>query len=95
MLEQMKEVCYNCRVYTIIFFYTTTIVPSIVTGLQGAYPYVVWNAPNQPNGVITGYRLTFTQNGVTETVDTDNDQTYYVIESNTWTSGSIVVRVSC
>ena len=82
-------------VYTVIFFYTTTIVPSIVTGLQGAYPYVVWNAPNQPNGVITGYRLTFTQNGVTETVDTDNDQTYYVIESNTWTSGSIVVRVSC
>ena len=51
--------------------------------------------PNQPNGVITGYRLAFTQDGVTETVDTDSDQTYYVIESNTWTSGSIVVRVSC
>ena len=47
-----------------------------MTGLQGAYPYyVVWNAPNQPNGVITGYRLTFTQDDVTETVDTDNDQT--------------------
>ena len=80
------------------FFYTTTIVPSIVTGLQGAYPYyVVWNAPNQPNGVITGYRLTFTQNGVTETDTTDNDQTYYVIDTNVvpCTSGSIVVTVSC
>ena len=81
----------------IIFFYTTTLVPSIVTGLQGAYPYVVWNAPNQPNGVITGYRLTFTQDDVTETVDTDNDQTYYVIDTCVvpWTSGSIVVTVSC
>ena len=49
----MKEVCYNCMLPECI--YTTTIVPSIVTGLQGAYPYVVWNAPNQPNGVITGY----------------------------------------
>ena len=88
---------YNIRVYTIIFFYTTTIVPSIVTGLQGAYPYVVWNTPNQPNGVITGYRLTFTQNGVTETVDIDNERPYYIIERSIvpWTSGSIVVRVSC
>ena len=65
-----------------------------MTGLQG---YVVWNAPNQPNGVITGYRLTFTQNGVTETVNTDSDQTYYVIDTSVvpWTSGSIVVTVSC
>ena len=84
-------------VYTIIFFYTTTIVPSIVTGLQGAYPYVVWNAPDQPNGVITGYKLIFTQDGVTVTVDTDSDQTYYVIDTSVvpWTSGSIVVTVSC
>ena len=68
-----------------------------MTGLQGAYPYVVWNAPNQPNGVITGYRLTFTQNGVTETDTTDNDRTYYVIDTSVvpWTSGSIVVTVSC
>ena len=68
-----------------------------MTGLQGAYPYVVWNAPDQPNGVITGYKLIFTQDGVTVTVDTDSDQTYYVIDTSVvpWTSGSIVVTVSC
>ena len=48
-----------------------------MTGLEGAYPYVVWIAPSQPNGVITRYRLTFTQGSVTETDITNNDQTYH------------------
>ena len=70
-------------------------VPGIVTGVQGIYPYVVWNPPQQPNGVITGYRLTFTRSGTSRTVTTSNDQTFYVIQSTDipWTSGSFTVKV--
>ena len=72
------------------------IAPSEVTGVEGLYPYVVWNPPEQPNGVITGYRLTFTRGSTTRTVTTSNDQTFYVIRSADipWTSGSFNVKVS-
>ena len=64
--------------------------------MQGTYPYVVWNPPEQPNGEITRYRLRFTRDGTTRTVRTTNDQTFYVIESSDipWTSGSFEVTVS-
>ena len=69
--------------------------PGIVIGVQGTYPYVVWNPPQQPNGVITGYRLTFTRSGTSRTVTTSNDETFYVIQSTDipWTSGSFTVMV--
>ena len=71
-------------------------VPGVCTGLQGRYPYVVWNPPEEPNGVITGYRLRFTRSSTTRTITTNNDQTYYVIQSSDipWTSGSFSVTVS-
>ena len=79
--------------YNNVSFYTTTVVPSAVTGLQGIYPYVVWN---QPNGVITWYRLTFTPFSMTVAITIPNDQTYYIIQASDipWTSGSFLVTVS-
>ena len=69
--------------------------PSIVTGVQGKHPYVLWDEPQQPNGVITGYRLTFTRSGTSRTVTTSNDNTCYTIKSTDipWTSGSFTVKV--
>ena len=102
--EQQKDVSLlivNERVAsTCIFTYIVNSIllfpgPGIVTGVQGIYPYVVWNPPQQPNGVITGYRLTFTRSGTSRTVTTSNDQTFYVIQSTDipWTSGSFTVTV--
>ena len=73
-----------------------TTAPGVVTGVQGTYPYVVWNPPEQPNGVITGYRLTFTRSGTSRSITTDNDQTFYTIQSSgiPWISGSFSVSVS-
>ena len=73
-----------------------TTAPGVVTGVQGTYPYVVWNPPEQPNGVITGYRLTFTRSGTSRSITADNDQTFYTIQSSDipWTSGSFSVSVS-
>ena len=42
-------------------------VPGVVIGVQGRYPYVVWNPPDEPNGVITGYRLVFSRSGTSTT----------------------------
>ena len=102
----MKEVSFsnsctpvlnNC-VWCLILFYIDPLfaVPGVCTGLQGRHPYVVWNPPEEPNGVITGYRLRFTRSSTTRTVTTNNDQTYYVIQSSDipWTSGSFSVTVS-
>ena len=91
-----------CRTlsYLVIYMYLVTLFsgPSDpTTGVQGTYPYVVWNPPQQPNGIITGYRLTFTRSGksIRPTVTTSNDQTFYVIQSGNipWTSGSFSVTV--
>ena len=73
-----------------------TTAPGEVTGVQGTYPYVVWNPPEQPNGVITGYRLTFTRSGTSRSITTDNDQTFYIIQSSDipWTSESFSISVS-
>ena len=70
--------------------------PSAPTGVRGIYPYVVWNPPQQPNGVITGYRLTFTRSGTSHGVTTSNDDTFFVIESTDipFTSGSFTVMVN-
>ena len=72
--------------------------PGVVSGVQGTYPYVVWNPPEEPNGVITGYRLVFSRSGTstTRTVTTTNDQTFYIIQSSNipWTSGDFRVTVS-
>ncbi|CAI8036642.1 Ephrin type-A receptor 5 [Geodia barretti] len=72
--------------------------PGVVSGVQGAYPYVVWNPPEEPNGVITGYRLVFSRSGTstTRTVTTTNDQTFYIIQSSDvpWTSGEFNVTVA-
>ena len=73
------------------------LAPSAPIGVQGTYPYVVWNVPDHPNGIITGYRLTFTRTGTStqHTVTTDNDQTFYDIQSANipWSSGSIRIKV--
>ena len=73
------------------------LAPSAPTEVQGTYPYVVWNAPDHPNGIITGYRLTFTRSGTStqRTVTTSNAQTFYVIQSGDipWSSGSITIKV--
>ena len=73
-------------------------VPGVVTGVQGRYPYVVWNPPDAPNGVITGYRLVFSRSGTstTRTRTTTTDQTFYIIQSSDipWTSGDFRVTVS-
>ena len=70
--------------------------PSAPTEVQGAYPFVVWNPPQQPNGVITGYRLTFARSGTSHNVTTNDDETFYVIQSTDipWTSGSFTVTVN-
>ena len=69
-----------------------------MTGVQGRYPYVVWNPPDEPNGVITGYRLVFSRSGTstTRTRTTTTDQTFYIIQSSDipWTSGDFRVTVS-
>ena len=72
--------------------------PGVVSGVEGTYPYVVWNPPEEPNGVITGYRLVLSRSGTSTTtaVVTTNDQTFYVIQSSDipWTSGEFRVTVS-
>ena len=70
--------------------------PGVVSGVEGTYPYVVWNPPEEPNGVIAGYRLTFSCSGRTNTINTMNDQTFYVIQtSNTpCSTGSVAITVS-
>jgi hypothetical protein len=77
---------------------TTTLeaLPGMVSGVQGTYPYVVWNPPEEPNGVITGYRLTFTCSGSTNTINTMNDQTFYVIQQSDspCSTGSVTITVS-
>ena len=82
------------------FQYTLSLLllaPSAPTEVQGTYPYVVWNVPDEPNGIITGYRLTFSRSGTStqRTVTTHNDQTFYVIQSGDipWSSGSITIKV--
>ena len=73
-------------------------VPGVVTGVQGRYPYVVWNPPDESNGVIKGYRLVFSRSGTstTRTRTTTTDQTFYIIQSSDipWTSGDFRVTVS-
>ncbi|CAI8042608.1 Ephrin type-A receptor 5 [Geodia barretti] len=80
------------------FLGVSTEGPGVVSGVQGTYPYVVWNPPEEPNGVITGYRLVFTRSGTstTRTVTTTNDQTFYIIQSSDvpWTSGEFRVTVA-
>ena len=65
---------------------------------QEWYPYVVWNPPDEANGVITGYRLVFSRSGTstTRTRTTTTDQTFYIIQSSDipWTSGDFRVTVS-
>ncbi|CAI8051433.1 Ephrin type-A receptor 4 [Geodia barretti] len=77
---------------------TSEARPGVVSGVQGKYPYVVWNPPEEPNGVITGYRLVFSRSGTstTRTVTTTNDQTFYIIQSSDvpWTSGEFRVTVA-
>ncbi|CAI8041854.1 Ephrin type-B receptor 3 (Fragment), partial [Geodia barretti] len=77
---------------------TSEARPGVVNGVQGTYPYVVWNPPEEPNGVITGYRLVFSRSGTstTSTVTTTNDQTFYIIQSSDipWTSGKFRVTVA-
>ena len=84
-----------CRLFIVIMFYAA---PGPVTGLGGAYPYVVWGPPQQSNGVITRYRLIFTRAGssATETHFVNHDMTSFTIGQNDipWTSGSFSVIVS-
>ena len=77
-----------------MYFFVCT-APGRVTGVQASYPYVVWNPPEQPNGVITGYRLTFTR-GSSRTVTTNTDIPHYRITSANipGTSGPLSVTVS-
>ena len=85
-------------VYCLPFFFFIITETGVVTGLQGRYPYIVWDAPEQcqSNGVITRYSLRFTRDGMTYVVTTASDQTFYVIEDGIvpWTSGSFDVTVS-
>ena len=71
------------------------LAPGQVTGIISAYPIVVWNQPERPNGVITGYRLIFRRGSTPRTRDTTSDQTYYVIRSGDvpGTSGNFTVTV--
>ena len=71
-------------------------VPSVVIGVQGAYPYVVWNPPEEPNGIITNYSLTFTCCGLTNTITTINDWPFYVVQPSDCpcSSESINITVS-
>ena len=84
------------RIVTYMVYPLFTVPGVVCTGLQGRYPYVVWNPPEEPNGVITGYTLRFTRSSTTRTVTTNNDQTYYVIQSGDipGTSGFFSVTVS-
>ena len=70
-------------------------MPGIVTGILEIYPYVVWNPPQQPNGVIIGYALNFTRSGMSYIVLTSSNQTFYIIQSTDvpGTSGSFTVTV--
>ena len=65
-------------------------------GILSSYPIIVWNPPKQPNGDITNYRLIFRRGGSRNIIDTNNDQTYYVIESGDvpGTSGDFTVTVN-
>ena len=94
------EIYFCTVIFSMQFQYTLSLLPlapSAPIGVQGTYPYVVWNVPDHPNGIITGYRLTFTRSGTStqRTVTTNNDQTFYVIQSGDipWSSGSITIKV--
>ena len=94
------ELNFNHCLCFFLYFYNI-IGPSAPTGVNGSFPVVVWNAPDQRNGIITGYRLTFTRTGTStrHTVTTDDDQIYYVIRSGVdipadWSTGSFTVKVS-
>ena len=73
--------------------------PSEVTGVQGVYPYVVWSPPEQPNGKISGYMLTFSReqlSPIVRNVTTNTGDTFYAIRPSDlpWTSGTFIVTVS-
>ena len=51
--------------------------------LSSVYPVILWQPPDKPNGVIQYYELTFTRDGQSKTVNTDDDQTYFIITKDT------------
>ena len=65
--------------------------------LSSVYPIILWQPTDKPNGVIVDYVLTFTRNEQTNSVTTDGDQTYFIINNNIipGISGPFVVEVSC
>ena len=55
--------------------------PGLVGEIEGHCSVVVWNQPEEPNGVILSYVILFITNEDFTTVRTTTTQTYYVIRS--------------
>ena len=57
---------------------------------------MLWETPEEPNGVIENYELTFVQGGETKTATTDGDSTNYIIKAESFPQGtdSFMVEVS-
>ena len=67
-----------------------------MVNLQSLYPVVLWQSPEEPNGIILDYELTFIpKDGAPTTKTTDGPQTYYIIETTDLPSGIFQVEVSC
>ena len=59
-------------------------MPGVVGGLEGHCSVVVWDRPNEPNGIISNYTLHFYINVGNDSgvvVETGSDITYFEIQS--------------
>ena len=69
-------------------------VPGKVRDLQCFSRVLIWQAPAEPNGLITDYELTYTRNGETEVLHTEGAQTFHLADSLPGDSGPFNVEVS-
>ena len=66
-------------------FFISTLEPGPVVGVEGHCSVVVWNEPEQPNGVIINYALLFylnTGNDSGVLIETEDITTNFVIKSS-------------
>ena len=66
-----------------------------VIDLQSVFPIVLWKVPDEPNGVIINYQLTFTRDDKIKTFSTESDQTHFIIAADTLpgSTGTFTVEV--
>ena len=84
---------YSLNVNCVIIYISE---PGPVKDLISIYPSVLWQVPQEPNGIILDYQLTFTRNGQTTVASTNGPETYFIVRPELLPegSGSFQVEVS-